>query len=269
MILNNQFIVRKQIGKGSYSKFFFLIFSGEVFEAYDTNLGVNVALKMEKEDISKVFLKHEYLMLYHLQNFNLSSNTTTKQRVPKIYNFFSNSNRNFYTLELLEISLLNYLNDKDCIVHRNIYSKLYVINEILAVIEEIHFKGYIHLDLKPSNIMVNSSKSTKDTSKTIFDLNFTNTNEPPSITLIDFGLTRPYNSDYFDKGIVGKEREFVGTLKYASLNAHTREAPLGRIDDLWSFFFILIEILNIKIPWNIEINKNEKSKSEIIVSFIH
>jgi serine/threonine protein kinase len=263
MILNNQFMVKRQIGQGSYSKFIFLIILGEVFEAYDTKLGINVALKMEKEEISKVFLKHEYLMLYHLQNNNSNSNNQIRQRIPKIYNFYPNGKRNYYTLELFEVSLLSYMNNRESFINKNIGGKLYVVNEILSSLEEIHHKGYIHLDLKPSNIMVSAQSNTDNNL-----LNLNNGEQYPIVTLIDFGLTRPYKADYFDKGVNGKDKEFVGTLKYASLNAHTRQSPLDRIDDMWSFFFIVLEILNIKVPWNIEINKNERTKKQIIVSLL-
>ena len=36
--------------------------------------------------------------------------------------------------------------------------------------------------------------------------------------------------------------------RYASLNAHTGK-ELGRHDDLWSFFYLMIEITNGDLPW--------------------
>ena len=42
--------------------------------------------------------------------------------------------------------------------------------------------------------------------------------------------------------------KFKGTVSYASLNAHRFE-DLSRRDDMWSFFFIILEFLGAKLPW--------------------
>jgi hypothetical protein len=42
---------------------------------------------------------------------------------------------------------------------------------------------------------------------------------------------------------------FVGTPKYASLNAHSGE-EIGRRDDLYSWFYSIIEMLKGELPWN-------------------
>ena len=46
---------------------FFSTFVGYIYEAYDSNLHMNVALKMEKKDKSKNILKFEYQVLQHLK----------------------------------------------------------------------------------------------------------------------------------------------------------------------------------------------------------
>jgi len=48
---------------------------GYIFEAYDANLRMNVALKMEKKDKSKNILKFEYQVLQHLKGKS-SQNTS-------------------------------------------------------------------------------------------------------------------------------------------------------------------------------------------------
>lgn len=42
--------------------------------------------------------------------------------------------------------------------------------------------------------------------------------------------------------------DFRGTIPYASLSAHFG-CELGRKDDLWSFFFIILEFLNQDLIW--------------------
>lgn len=98
---------------------------------------------------------------------------------------------------------------------------------LLNALEGFHREGYIHRDVKPANFAL----------------------DPPTATavdgawmLIDFGLARRYIDD--DKNVL-PEREgagFRGSTTYASLNAH-EDRDLGRRDDLWSWFYILVEMI--------------------------
>lgn len=40
----------------------------------------------------------------------------------------------------------------------------------------------------------------------------------------------------------------LGTVRYASVNAH-RNKEMGRHDDLWSLFYMLVEFVNGQLPW--------------------
>ena len=98
---------------------------------------------------------------------------------------------------------------------------------LLNALEGFHREGYIHREVKPANFAL----------------------DPPTTTavdgawmLIDFGLARRYVDDNND---VLPEREaagFRGSTTYASLNAH-EDRDLGRRDDLWSWFYILVEMI--------------------------
>ncbi|ETN97313.1 CK1 family protein kinase, partial [Reticulomyxa filosa] len=66
--------------------------------------------------------------------------------------------------------------------------------------------------------------------------------------VVDFGLSKRWKQN---DGTVIDERpegEFVGTSLYASLRAHDNK-DLGRVDDLWSAFYLLIDIITNALPW--------------------
>ena len=42
--------------------------------------------------------------------------------------------------------------------------------------------------------------------------------------------------------------EFRGTISYASLNAHLKK-DLSRRDDLWSYFFTILDFFDEPLPW--------------------
>ena len=66
--------------------------------------------------------------------------------------------------------------------------------------------------------------------------------------MLDFGLSRQYTT------LTGEVRQpravagFRGTVRYASLNAHLAK-DLGRHDDLWSVFYMLVELAVGQLPW--------------------
>lgn len=39
-----------------------------------------------------------------------------------------------------------------------------------------------------------------------------------------------------------------GTVRYASMNAH-KNKEMGRHDDLWSLFYMVVEFVNGQLPW--------------------
>jgi tau tubulin kinase len=41
---------------------------------------------------------------------------------------------------------------------------------------------------------------------------------------------------------------FRGTVRYASVNAH-KNKEMGRHDDLWSLFYMLVEFMVGQLPW--------------------
>ena len=127
--------------------------------------------------------------------------------------------------------------------HFSLSSSLRIGIESLKAIETLHKHGYLHRDIKPSNFLVRADAS-------------------PHILLIDYGLARSYLDPNTGKVLPPREKVgFVGTAKYASFNAH-ENIDLGRRDDLFSWFFSLLEIMTGKLPWISSRDKIETYKSK-------
>ncbi len=60
--------------------------------------------------------------------------------------------------------------------------------------------------------------------------------------IIDFGLARRYTDDAGDVLPERTDTSFRGSTTYASVHAHLGQ-DLGRRDDLWSWLYCVVELL--------------------------
>ncbi|KEG14155.1 protein kinase [Trypanosoma grayi] len=119
----------------------------------------------------------------------------------------------------------------------------------LQAIRGVHELGLVHRDIKPSNFVIGLEE----------------TSDPRTCYLIDFGLARRYRRL---NGEVRPPREnagFRGTSRYASLSSHYQQ-ELGRVDDIWSLLFMLIEFATGTLPWRKYKEKEDigRCKEEVI-----
>jgi serine/threonine protein kinase len=98
----------------------------------------------------------------------------------------------------------------------------------LWALEQFHLKGHIHRDIKLANFLI-ACDPAAGTAR---------------ISLVDFGLAKPLTKEE-SPAIPGK---FRGTTSYASINCHGGK-HLSRRDDLWSLFYILIELYSGSLRW--------------------
>ncbi len=177
-----------------------------------------MALKVEKKDKNKNILIFEYQVLTSLKGLD---------HVPNVYDFVNNSEQNLIVMDLLGINLAKA---RRCLEQR--YSLKIVIQiliEMLTSIREVHDRGFIHRDVKASNFVL-----CRD-SRRIF--------------IVDFGLAKRH-LDQVTKQPMPRRRkaDFRGTVSFASLNAHNN-IDLSRRDDIWSFYFTMLDFLNEKLEW--------------------
>ena len=84
-----------------------------------------------------------------------------------------------------------------------------------------------------------------------------NTPEDKSfVYLVDFGLAKEHlDMNTGEPHPQRKNTDFRGTIPYASLCAHYKK-ELGRKDDMWSFFFIILEFLEEPLNWKQNTDKD-------------
>lgn len=66
--------------------------------------------------------------------------------------------------------------------------------------------------------------------------------------MLDFGLARQFTTGTGEVRPPRAAAGFRGTVRYASVNAH-KNKEMGRHDDLWSLFYMLVEFVNGQLPW--------------------
>lgn len=66
--------------------------------------------------------------------------------------------------------------------------------------------------------------------------------------MLDFGLARQFTTGTGEVRPPRSAAGFRGTVRYASVNAH-KNKEMGRHDDLWSLFYMLVEFVNGQLPW--------------------
>jgi tau tubulin kinase len=106
---------------------------------------------------------------------------------------------------------------------------------MLRAIQEFHDHGYVHRDIKPANFVFRSQRD-------------------HTVALIDFGLAQRWRDSHGDPIPPRPQVGFRGTSRYASLNSHAG-SDLGRRDDLWSLFFLLVEFAAPPLPWKSQRDK--------------
>ena len=205
-----QIKIVKIIGQGNFSDVYYAKNESEE----------NFALKIERNDVNHKCLENEFRIL--------ESVTKMSNRFPKVFKKGETDIFLYSIFELLGPSLLRM--QKECPMKKfNLSNGLRLAIEMLRCIEDLHHAFYIHRDIKLSNFLIRASKSRP-------------------IALIDCGFGRKYMSE--GSHIPPRtDCGFVGTLKYASINAH-KNRDLSRRDDLMSWFYSILELLTGELPWS-------------------
>jgi tau tubulin kinase len=211
-LIKGRWKVLKKIGAGAF---------GEIYSGKNIITNELVAIKVERVDSKKQVLKLEVAVLKKLQ------------ACPYVCRFITCGRFNEYNYMIMELlgENLSELRRRQPDGKFSMTTTLKLGMQMLKALEAVHDLGYIHRDVKPSN----------------FAMGLTGVKRHVTF-LIDFGLARRY---LLSSGEVRPPRDstgFRGTARYASINSHLSK-DLGRRDDIWSIFYILIESVQGQLPW--------------------
>ncbi|CAH8618111.1 unnamed protein product [Schistosoma haematobium] len=211
-VIKEKWRIIKKIGGGGF---------GEIYEAQEVSSQEKVALKLESARQPKQVLKMEVAVLRKLQG---------KEHVCKFLGCGRNDRYSYVVMSLQGRNLADLRRS----MPRGIFSTSTIIRlslQILSAIEAIHDAGFLHRDIKPSNFAVGRLPTNCRT-----------------IYMLDFGLARQYTTPKGDVRPARPLAGFRGTVRYASRNAHMNR-EMGRHDDLWSMFYVLVEFASGQLPW--------------------
>ncbi|CAF0730061.1 unnamed protein product [Adineta steineri] len=210
-LIKSRWRITQKIGGGGF---------GQIYQAYDKLRRELVAVKVESNSQPRQGIRMEVTVLRRIQN---------REHVCELFSGGISTLYNYMVMTLLGSSLSELRKNlkEQCFT---LSTTLRISLQILEAIESIHSIGFLHRDIKPSNFAI-GRKNVRQ------------------IFILDFGLARKY-TDY-DQHVrpARVEAGFRGTIRYASVNAHNNR-ELGRHDDLWSFFYMLIEFLIGSLPWS-------------------
>jgi len=211
----------KCVGKGAF---------GSVWSAQKDGSETDYAIKVEDPKVAKSIIHEEA---------EIAEIVSKSSAFPKYFGKGEFSGLKYYVIELLGLSVRTFQENHPAgILPLSEVGRLGVC--LLRAIRDFHNFGFVHRDIKPSNFVFRDHPSNLD------------------ICLIDFGLAKRWRS--LDGTEIYPQREkvgFRGTSRYASLNSH-KELDLGRRDDLYSLFYLLIEFTAPPLPW-----KNQSEKNSI------
>ncbi|KAJ6435066.1 hypothetical protein OIU84_000324 [Salix udensis] len=210
-IIGEKYKLGRKIGSGSF---------GEIFLATHIQSGEIVAVKIENRSA-----KHPQL-LYEAKLYKILCGGSG---VANIKWCGVDGEDNVLVIDLLGPSL------EDLFVYCgrkfSLKTVLMLADQMIARIEYMHAKGFLHRDIKPDNFLMGLGRKANQ------------------VYVIDFGLAKRYRDTTTHQHIPYREnKSLTGTARYASGNTHLGNEQ-SRRDDLESIGYVLLYFLRGSLPW--------------------
>ncbi|CAB3402855.1 unnamed protein product [Caenorhabditis bovis] len=216
--IKNNYRIEKLVGGGGF---------GQIYRAIDLESKIVVAVKVEPKSSESARLVLELKILLLLNNC---------PHTPKVYCSGEYGEYNFIIMQMLGKNVGD-IRKKQRSRSLSVLATVRIGIQVVECLRQVHSLGYIHRDVKPSNICIGIGENRR------------------VAYVVDFGMARKI------RGADGKFRperayaSFRGTTRYVSVTAHERKEQ-GFVDDLWSLFYSLVE-LSEGLPWKNVVDQDE------------
>jgi casein kinase 1 len=201
----------RKIGHGSF---------GDIYLGINIQTNEEVAVKLEKVRCSHPQLLYESRVLRILQG---------GAGIPVLHWYGVEGDYNVMVMELLGPSLEDLL--QYCKPALSLKTVLMLAEQMLARLEYLHSKNFLHRDVKPDNFIIGLS------------------NKAHQVYVIDFGLSKKYRDSKTNQHIPYREgKSLTGTARYASIFTHLG-IEQARRDDLEGLGYVLVYLLKGSLPW--------------------
>lgn len=209
-LINNRYKVKHIIDRGT---------SASVYAGTDKQTKKKVAIKVESADAPLQVIPDEITVYQKINN---------RDGFPQMLYSGKEKGFNILVMEMLDVSLKHMFNKFN--KHFSLKTVLKLAEQTLLLLKTLHELDFIHLDLKPANLMTGCGDKSRQ------------------VHLIDFGLARQYRHENQHVPSQPINPLFFGSPAFASCNAHLYRT-LSRRDDLESLGYVLVYFATGTLPW--------------------
>ncbi|KAM5221092.1 casein kinase I-like [Ctenodactylus gundi] len=218
-VVGDKYRLIRKIGAGSF---------GEVYLAFNITTGEEVAVKLERKGRGRSLLMLEAEVYSTIQG---------GVGIPHLMWHGQNDDFNIMVMDRLGPNLESVFHFRSR--KFSLKTVLMLADQMIARVEFLHSKSFIHRDLKPDNFAIGIGKNS--------DMVF----------LIDYGLAKQYIDPNTGQHIPYRDDKLLNAAApFASINTH-RGFEQSRRDDLESIGYILLYFIRGGLPWWQKGEKNE------------